>query len=619
MKSVTFLHNHNTQNRLLGACLMLLLTCLSTFAVSPEQRPLVQKADLTFLGAFALPQGDYGSSRFGYGGQGVTHYFDSVTGKHTLFMEGHAWYPGNVAQIEVPTDNLLIKSKDWSSLNQATVLQNFSDVTDGHLDEIGYSPFVYGMLVYNNRLVIAASSYYDGASEQVNSHGVSGLNLSITNDFQGFYPMTGVATPRSKGGYMTTVPLEWQTLFGGPALTGKGCLSIISNNSCGPCATVFDPDDVGSENPVPGNTLLFYPLAHPLADPSSQNELFNLTTHMLGIAFPNGSRSVLFFGRHGYGPYCYGIGGETGECPDPCDESHGTHAYPYRSQVWAYDANDLMQVKNGVKQCWEIQPYTYWTMDEITDVCSNPEGACYDPDTGRLYITDALGEEVLVFVYQIIVRNPINLQARIFLQGPFDTVNSRMKKTLNIAGHIPLDSPYAGCSVHVDAVPASSVDWLKISLRSNATDPIAVECTSCFVDANGYLLDTQGQSGVSFASPSGQYYLVVEHRNHCSVMSAAAIQMNEATPLYDFTTGLEKYYGSKAAAQVASGVFAMWSGDVNQNKHVTSEDYVLWYNAMRASSSGYQATDMNMDGLVNALDFSLWDSNAQLSAGAQAP
>lgn len=619
---MNFMHSLHIQNPLprnLVSPLALFLALLSTFsAATPQQQPLVQKADLTYLGAFALPQGDYGTSRFGYGGQGVAYYLDPGTGKHTLFMEGHAWFPGHVGQVQVPADDQLVKSRDWSELNQATVLQNFSDVTDGHLAEIGYLPFVYGMLVYNNRLIIGASSYYDGGGEQVNSHGVSGLNLAGAGDFQGFFPMTGVATPRSKGGHMTTVPAEWRTLFGGPALTGKGCLSIISNNSCGPCATVFDPDDVGNENPIPGNTLLFYPLDHPLAAPSSQNELFNLTTHMLGIAFPTASRSVLFFGRHGYGPYCYGIGGAAGECPDPCDDSHGTHAYPYRAQVWAYDANDLMSVKNGIRQSWEIQPYAYWTMDEITDVCSNPAGACYDPDTGRLYITDAQGEQALVYVYQITVPG-IKLQSRIFLQGTFDTAKNRMKKTLNALGHVPLDAPYDGCGAHANTIPAAAVDWLKISLYSDASNPVAVECTSCFVDTNGYLIDTQGRAGVSLTSPAGAYYLVVEHRNHCSISSATAIQMNDATALYDFTTGLDKYYGSRAATQVAAGVFALWGGDVNQNKYVTSEDYVLWYNAVRSSLSGYQAADLNMDGMVNAQDFSLWGNNAQASAGAQTP
>ena len=69
-----------------------------------------------------------------------------------------------------------------------------------------------------------------------------------------------------------------------------------------------------------------------------------------GMVFPSGTRTVLFFGKHGMGNYCYGTGGSSGgDCFDPDDSSKGIHSYPYRSQVWAYDANDLIAVKNGQK------------------------------------------------------------------------------------------------------------------------------------------------------------------------------------------------------------------------------------------------------------------------------
>jgi hypothetical protein len=371
-------------------------------AGTPQELPLVQKSNFTYLGAFALPQGDFGASRFGYGGHGLTHYLDPVSGKHTLFMEGHAWFPGNVAQVEIPADAKMVKSNTWSDLQQAPVLQPFADITDGKIDSLaGSTSFVYGMLVYNGRLIVGASCFYDGDGSQRNSHGVSGMILSQGTDFKGFYPVTALANPRSLGGYMTTIPAQWQTLFGGPALTGKGCLSIISNNSAGPCATVFDPNDVGVKNPIPGTTLIFYPLSNPLAVETTQNNLFNLATHMAGIAFPLGSRSVLFFGRQGTGPYCYGTGSE---CSDPVDDSKGTHSYPYRHQVWAYDANDLLQVKNGQKQCWEMRPYAVWSMDEMnSDSSADMNGAGFDPQTGRLYITDDQGEEPHVHVYQVTV------------------------------------------------------------------------------------------------------------------------------------------------------------------------------------------------------------------------
>src|SRR2546423_14916678 len=87
------------------------------------------------------------------------------------------------------------------------------------------------------------------------------------------------------------------------------------------------------------------------------------------MVFPSGTRSVLFFGPHGLGSYCYGTGGTAGDCYDPDDGPKGIHSYPYRSQVWAYDANDLVAVKAGQKQSYQVMPYAVWQLDpSVQDV-----------------------------------------------------------------------------------------------------------------------------------------------------------------------------------------------------------------------------------------------------------
>jgi hypothetical protein len=188
------------------------------------------------------------------------------------------------------------------------------------------------------------------------------------------------------------------------------------DTSDGPAATVFDPDDVGVKDPIPGTTLLYYPFPdHPIANSTSQNIYYNLATVIRGIAFPQGSRSVLFFGRQGTGPYCYGPGtsdqslvgkiapgGIDPYCYDPSDASKGTHSYPYRHQVWAYDANDLSSVKNGQKQPWQIMPYAVWELPGMNSTGSaNIRGAAYDPINKRVFITEGYGDNPIVHVYQI--------------------------------------------------------------------------------------------------------------------------------------------------------------------------------------------------------------------------
>jgi hypothetical protein len=203
---------------------------------------------------------------------------------------------------------------------------------------------------------------------------------------------------------MAPVPPEWQSAFGGVAITGQFGLSVVGSTSSGPAVTVFNPDTVGSGSTVPGNTLLYFPLTHPacgsLGCEATQNTVFNLSSGYGGVAFPPGTRSVLFVGAQGIGPYCYGT---ALACNDPfMSDVKGPHAPPYRYQIWAYDANDLVAVKNGTKQSWEPRPYAQILLNEMPYNDNNfVKGAAYDANTGHLYITQDYGSNPRVEVYQI--------------------------------------------------------------------------------------------------------------------------------------------------------------------------------------------------------------------------
>jgi hypothetical protein len=358
---------------------------------APPDLPRVQQADLEYVGAFLLPEGTYGSSRFGYGGAAPAYYKDG-SGRETMFMEGHAWYKGNAAQILIPP---IVNSRNLGDLHRATVLQPFDDITDGELggrdgDGLG------SLWVDDGELVVSSYVYYDADGGQERFIGRSGLDLSEPDDFRGFYPPAGV-NPGRLGRYVTTIPAEWRTLFGGPALNGACCLSIIGRTNSGPGVSVFDFDDVGTRSPVPFTQVLGYPLEHPVrfgddvGDCAGQSDVFNCTTNIVGMAFPAHRRSVLFFGRQGIGPNCYKCNGCGGYC-----------APPYVSQVWAYDANDLLAVKNGSREPWEVEPYALWRPDfELNAGSVDFAGGTFDPATSRVFLVEANGEDPIVHVLRI--------------------------------------------------------------------------------------------------------------------------------------------------------------------------------------------------------------------------
>lgn len=327
-----------------------------TSPLPPISAPLVLPADLAYAGAFRLPPGESDRQSFDYGATAMAY----SASRNSLLAVGHDWFQ-LVAEMDVPEPGI---ASTPASLPAARLRAPFADVLQGQIGKIGEgSAKIGGLLPWGPSLIVTAYLYYDAGATQVRSHFRAPLDratgASLAGPFQVGRDGAGFVS-----GYMTPIPEAWRSTFGGPALTGQCCLSIISRTSFGPSASVFDPADVGVRNPVPSRMVLGYPASHPtLGACEQQSTLFNCTTSMGGMVFPDGTRSVLFFGRQGTGPYCYGTGGANGECPDPVAEGKGGHAYPYVFQVWAYDATELAAVAAGRRRPWDIRPYRTWTLD----------------------------------------------------------------------------------------------------------------------------------------------------------------------------------------------------------------------------------------------------------------
>jgi hypothetical protein len=372
-----------------GFISLLCLTLGSAIALAqstPQQQPLVQAGNLVYVGSFTLPSAD-GTGRTGE--QSSLHYGGMALGMgpdgQSLYYGCHAWH-NMLAQVTIPA----IGGKA-TILTPCTRVPNLAAI-DPDANE---SKVLGGSLSWNGRTLVSAYTFYDGGGNATASHfaGPSLANLAGPSRFSGSGP--GVT-----GGDMGVIPPEWRAPLGGSALTGLCCVPVISRSSYGPAISVFEPDAVGAQNPVPSRLLLAYPDGHPpLGEWGRSNPLFNGGTKIGGVAFPAGTRSVLFIGRHGDN-FCYGAGVD---CDDPTDGSKGNHAYPYRHQVWAYDANDLLAVKQGTKKPWEVRPYGTWTLSGMADDGSaRMASATFDPATRRLYVAATSGSVTpRVHVYHV--------------------------------------------------------------------------------------------------------------------------------------------------------------------------------------------------------------------------
>lgn len=374
---------------------------------APAGVPLLHPSDLVRRGAFRLPRGRFCPSprgvadSFAYGGSALA--YDST--RDGLYLVGHD-HDQMTAEVSIPTP---IDSTRLTALNTATVLQGCVDATEGKIRQAGSGVKIGGQMVYNGKLHGTVYVYYDDRKAQTVSHFVRPVNLSVTGEVQGLFellaPHAGFVS-----GYLSPIPSEWQVALGGPAFTGQCCIPIVSRTSYGPAAFAFDPATLGASRRVRTVPLVYYnnlDESHEFVnDWNVQSRFFNGATAMGGAAFIAGTRTVLFIGRQGIGPFCYGTGGALGgDCYDPTSVYKGTHAYPYVYQIWAYDAADLASVVGRRRRPWTVRPYGLWTLDLPFAVpAAEVKGATYDPATRRLFLTQAWadGRDMpLVHVFQV--------------------------------------------------------------------------------------------------------------------------------------------------------------------------------------------------------------------------
>ncbi|MBN1541384.1 hypothetical protein JW992_04495 [candidate division KSB1 bacterium] len=242
-------------------------------------------------------------------------------------------------------------------------------------------------------------------------------------------------------------------------------------------------------------------------------------------------------------------------------------------------------------------------------------GGAIDIDANQATLSgiDAFSRWTLAFA-----NPPILAKIKVLLQGPY--TGSAMSTALRTAGVIPTTSPYADARTAA-AIPENVIDWILVQLRATA-DGSAVVQKSFFVKNDGSVVDTDGTT-VDLDLPGvdeGSYYLVLRHRNHLAVMSASVQALNSlSASLYDFSTGSDKYYGSGGAVQLATGIWGLSAGDSDGNNAIESADYTTWKTAAQAGSSGYQITDLNLDGQVTTADYVLWYNSQQAGAASQVP
>lgn len=411
-------HQHN-KLLIISSFLGFLGFCFSVLAETSGSTslPLIQIGQLEYQGAFRIPDGT-GQSNANYAA-GTTTYNPI---NNSLFFVGHD-QDHAIAEISIPA---IVNSMDLLDLNTASYLQNFSRVLNRTPDNNPQGlDRITGLKVFNGKLIVNAMEFYDAAGDSTHTSLVIDDMSDIANSIvDGFYSLQGRA---HVAGWMSDIPTQWQNLLGGEYLSGNSSkYAINSRLPIGVSAFVFDPALLAGSptTTIATTTLLDYDLANPMyADYSSyQNPGYNLIevngdtsfahtfedaqavvgsndlwTEVSQVSFGfivPGTATYLTLGSSG--GHNSGIGYKPTQnngnvCGGPC----AYDASDYYNYYWLWDVNDLVAVRNGSMQAYNIRPYAYGVFDAPfqTDFLQGGAaehhpiiGGTYDPASGLLYL-----------------------------------------------------------------------------------------------------------------------------------------------------------------------------------------------------------------------------------------
>ncbi|MBK9401346.1 MAG: hypothetical protein IPN36_10955 [Bacteroidetes bacterium] len=152
-----------------------------------------------------------------------------------------------------------------------------------------------------------------------------------------------------------------------------------------------------------------------------------------------------------------------------------------------------------------------------------------------------------------------------------------------------------------------------VGLSATECDTIYVELRDQLTPANVLasgtaVLNTAGQANLTFpGSVIGQNgYIAIFHRN--AVQTWSDLITFSAVTNYNFTAAASQAYGTNMIA-VAPGVYAFYSGDVNQDETIDIFDQIDLDNDIFNFNSGYLPTDITGDGGVDVFDQIIMDNN----------
>jgi hypothetical protein len=196
-----------------------------------------------------------------------------------------------------------------------------------------------------------------------------------------------------------------------------------------------------------------------------------------------------------------------------------------------------------------------------------------------------------------------NIGAAWVFNGAANSVQAQLYLTAFFEGLYLGSSNMTAAPFNADGLtPNTIADTLTIVLhdKNNFDSVFAVTST----------IDTSGLA--SFNLPGiytgNAYYIAIKHRNSLETWTADTVVIATTTS-YNFSDNALKAYGSNLV-NLGSGVFGIYSGDINQDGSIDFIDYPDLDIGSINGDLGYLVTDLNGDASVDFLDYPMIDLNS---------
>lgn len=372
---------------------------------------LVLPSDLTYLGAFRLPDGGMRPDTFEYGGNAMTfspdkgRNSDSNTLPGSLYISGHDQTEdvrdgGKVAQISIPAPGL---SDHPSGLPEAAFIQDFSDVSGGFFDTYYTIPRMG--LAYLDRTVTGPKihlAWGDHFEPETATATHSWLSPVLSNpDPKGSWYIDDISHYMVNG-FLFEIPQEWADRYTDGRTLATGRFRDGGWSGMGPALFAYSPwieggDPAPAGSHLPATVLLQYRSSEKTEEIEGAIKGYQHPDEWEGGAFlttAEGKHAVIFAGTKGIGHrYWYGWinptepsrpcpemayadeyavcrqadgsvcpDAEMAECPTHNDY-RGWWSSAFDAQIIFYDPDDLAAVAMKTMESWEPQPYAVKSID----------------------------------------------------------------------------------------------------------------------------------------------------------------------------------------------------------------------------------------------------------------